>query len=482
MRQMGGPTSDSAMVLDARDSAVVLSREAQVLIVGAGVAGLTLAQELIDVADVFLIEGGGFIANAEIDALNKGETIGLDYPLEQTRTRRVGGSLSLWAGWIAPFDAHDFAAHARVSRGSWPFGYDTLEPYFAKSAHRLNLLDLCFDARALATSCGVPLPLDNGIVRPTAWRFGTPKWRFGEADRVRLRSSRGLTLLTHAHVVDLRLNGEHDRIEDVTIRTLDGREGTVSADLVVLACGGLETPRLLLNANRQIPTGVTNSSGLVGRCFMEHPHVTFESLQLQRPDLFVGSIEPQRDEQGREFMLNFGLTPEIQGAEGILNGRVHVFRTPTMRPEDMPRVGVFMEQAPNPASRLILGNRRDRLGLRTLVLDWRLCGLDWSTYSQTQQLFIEAFERTGVGCRVAAPADAHARAEVLHSNHHLGTTRMAAQRDEGVVDPNCRAHDLANLYLIGGNVFPTVSWANPTFTVIAMAYRLADHLRARLRA
>ena len=68
----------------------------------------------------------------------------------------------------------------------------------------------------------------------------------------------------------------------------------MEAVLVVLACGGLETPRLLLNANRQIPAGVANSSGLVGRCFMEHPHFTFESLQLQRPDLFVGSLAPQR--------------------------------------------------------------------------------------------------------------------------------------------------------------------------------------------
>jgi choline dehydrogenase-like flavoprotein len=469
------------MILDAWDHDVRLNREAQVIIVGAGPAGLTLAQELGEVADVLLIESGGFEASAEIDALNGGKTIGLRYRLEETRTRRIGGSLSLWAGWITPFDAHDFAPHAQVSCGSWPFGFNTLEPYFTKSAHRLNLWDLCFDARALAGGCGIPLPLDNGIVRPTVWRFGTPTWRFDEADRLQLTSSRGLKVLTHAHVVDLRLGKGHDRIQDVTIRTLDGREGTVSADLVIFACGGLEAARLLLNASRQIPAGVANSSGLVGRCFMEHPHLTFDSLQLQRPDLFVGSLEPQRDELGREFMLNFGLTPEIQRATGILNGRVHVFRTPTMSSDDMPRVGVFMEQAPNPASRLTLGDERDRLGLRKLVLDWQLCELDWLTYRKTQQLFIEAFEQIGAGCRVATTEDAPSGGDVLYSNHQLGTTRMATRRDEGVVDPNCRAHDVDNLYMIGGNVFPRVSWANPTFTVIAMTYRLADHLKARLQ-
>jgi choline dehydrogenase-like flavoprotein len=470
------------MLLDACEQAVALNREAQVLIVGAGPAGFALAQELAEVANVLLLESGGFAASAEIDALNAGETAGLPYSLKETRTRCVGGSLTLWAGWLTPFDEHDFAPHARASRGHWPFGLAAIKPYFARAAQRLNLGDLCFDARVLAATSGIPLPLDDSIVRPGAWRFGTPTWRFAEADREWLTSSRKMTLLTHVNVVDLGLSKEHNRIQKVTIRTLDGREGTVEAGLVVLACGGLETPRLLLNANGQIPAGVANSSGLVGRCFMEHPHFTFESLQLQRPDLFVGSLAPQRDAEGREFMLNFGLTPEVQEAVGILNGRVHVFRTPAMSPGDMPRVGLFMEQMPNPASRVTLSDQRDRLGLRKLVLDWQLGELDWSTFRGTQELFVEVFERIGAGRRVMAPTGRQTRPLVLHSNHHLGTTRMAACSDDGVVDPDCRAHDLENLYLIGGNVFPTVSWANPTFTLMALTYRLADHLRGQVRA
>ena len=470
------------MLLDACEQATALNREAQVLIVGAGPAGFTLAQELAEVANVLLLESGGFAASAEVDALNAGETAGLPYSLRDTRTRRVGGSLMLWAGWLTPFDEHDFAPHARASRGHWPFGLAAIEPYFARAAQRLNLGDLCFDARTLAGTAGIPLPLNDSIVRPGAWRFGTPTWRWAEADRQWVTSSCSVTLLTHVNVVDLALSKEHNRIQKVTIRTLDGREGIVEADLVVLACGGLETPRLLLNANRQIPAGVANSSGLVGRCFMEHPHFTFESLQLQRPDLFLGSLAPQRDAEGREFMLNFGLTPEVQQAAGILNGRVHVFRTPAMGPAAMPKVGLFMEQMPNPASRVTLSDERDRLGLLRLVLDWQLSYLDWSTYRKTEKFFIEAFEQIGAGRRVTAPSRAQTQPHVLHSNHHLGTTRIAARTDDGVVDLNCRAHDLENLYLIGGNVFPTASWANPTFTLMALTYRLADYLRGQVRA
>jgi choline dehydrogenase-like flavoprotein len=139
-----------------------------------------------------------------------------------------------------------------------------------------------------------------------------------------------------------------------------------------------------------------------------------------------------------------------------------------------------MEQAPNPASRITLSDQRDCLGLRRLILDWQLCELDWSTYRQTQEVFIEFFEQMRAGCRIGKQSAAVSRVEVLHSNHHLGTTRMSECCDEGVVNANCRVHDVENLYLIGGNVFPNVSWANPTFTVIAMTYRLADYLRSML--
>jgi choline dehydrogenase-like flavoprotein len=465
------------MILDARDRTVTLSRRAEVLIVGAGPAGTALAERLASKMEVVLIEGGRLEGSPALDRLNTGGTLGRSYPLVTTRTRRVGGSLALWAGWIAAFDEHDFWPHPAPSFGHWPFERSALEAYFAAAAHRLNLKDLCFDASELAGRSGVPLPFDTAIVRTNAWRFGTPTLRFEESDRARLDSFQNLTLLTDLHAVDLILSRDHDRIDRVTVRTLDGREGTILPGIAVLACGGLETPRLLLNSNRQIAGGIANSSGLVGRCFMEHPHMTFDALELDRPDLFSGALSPQRDDLGREFMLNFGLTPEFQRASRILNGRVHVFRTPDMAVDERPKVGVFLEQVPNPASRLTLVGECDRLGVKKLMLDWQLCELDWSTCRTIEEASIEAFEQAGAGRRVRRMAVASESRDVLHSNHHLGTTRMASNPDDGVVDANCRAHDVDNLYIVGGSVFPTGSWANPTFTVMAMTYRLADHLR-----
>jgi choline dehydrogenase-like flavoprotein len=474
-------TQKSAMLLDARDQGVALNRSAQVMIVGAGPVGLTLARELAGY-DVLLVESGGFEPSVELDELCVGESVGLPYPVQETRSRGVGGSLSRWAGWIAPFDADDFTPHPQRHHSAWPIGADVLQAYFERAARRLNLGDLCFDAHSLAGASGLPLPLDAGIVRPTAWRLGTPTWRFGEADCEQLASVPGLTLLTHAHVVELDLGRSGGSVQAVTVRTLHGREGLISPDVLVLACGGLETARLLLNSDRQDSRGVGNSSGLVGRCFMEHPHITLNSIELLRPDLFVGSARPQRDAAGREYMLNFAVDPEVRCAIGILNGRVHAFRTPLMTTDSVPRLGVFLEQAPNLASRVTLSTQRDKLGLRTLLLDWRLSDAELSTFRQTQELFIQAFEQTHAGRRAESCTNTHLPLDIMHSNHHLGTTRMSMLRDDGVVNINCRAHDIENMYMIGGNVFPTSSWANPTFMLLAMTFRLGDHLLNMLGA
>jgi len=214
---------------------------------------------------------------------------------------------------------------------------------------------------------------------------------------------------------------------------------------------------------------------------MEHPHRTITPLSLTHADPFEGSWTRRGSRNGSEFMCAVGLSAAEQEASKVLNSRAHVFRTPDMGWSDMPRVGLFMEQAPNPDSRVFLSDRRDALGMRRVILDWQLTDLDWHTYQRTAMTLSRAFERAGLGALTGTVGECgRDREPVLHSNHHLGTTRMSLSEDDGVVDANCLTHDLENLYIVGGSVFPTVSWANPTFTLMALTFRLADHLRGKL--
>lgn len=154
---------------------------------------------------------------------------------------------------------------------------------------------------------------------------------------------------------------------------------------------------------------------------------------------------------------------------------------------------VRAEQAPNPASRVILTSERDALGLRRAALDWRLSQLDRASITGLMTLLDQEFRRLGIASTTPASWLAEPgvdwQVDPLISNHpiggyhHMGTTRMAASPRDGVVDSNCRVHGSPNLYVAGSSVFPTSGWANPTVTIIALTLRLADHLaRSRERS
>jgi len=119
--------------------------------------------------------------------------------------------------------------------------------------------------------------------------------------------------------------------------------------------------------------------------------------------------------------------------------------------------------------------------MRRICLDWQITELDWKTYEKTALSLGREFESINAGrMRVSTQPTNRDNRLLLYSNHHLGTTRMSKNRIDGVVDQNSRMHDYDNLYIAGGSIFPSVSWANPTFTLVALILRLADHLRSEI--
>jgi choline dehydrogenase-like flavoprotein len=160
------------------------------------------------------------------------------------------------------------------------------------------------------------------------------------------------------------------------------------------------------------------------------------------------------------------------------------------------RLMVTLDPMPNPQSRVTLTDARDALGMRRAALDWRLTPEDERSIEALTRAVSIDLTRLGLG-RVRVhpaltdPAGGWARAghlrgydiapeapEMAISWHHIGTTRMAADPREGVVDADCRVHGVSNLYVAGSSVFPTAGNANPTLTIVALALRLADHLEA----
>jgi choline dehydrogenase-like flavoprotein len=152
------------------------------------------------------------------------------------------------------------------------------------------------------------------------------------------------------------------------------------------------------------------------------------------------------------------------------------------------RAGVYPldfngEQAPNLDSRVSLSDQVDAFGVPRLKIDWRMNDLDARTLAATLRDLRDAFARSGCGVVEFddAALDEQARSALPVGGHHIGTARMAADPSQGVVDADCKVHHLANLHIGGCATFPTSSHANPTLTIVAMALRLAEHLKGALK-
>ena len=139
------------------------------------------------------------------------------------------------------------------------------------------------------------------------------------------------------------------------------------------------------------------------------------------------------------------------------------------------------EQLPNPDSRIQLSAESDSLGMPRVRLNWSLNQLDHHTLLTGQHALAREVGRLGIGrLRIDIDAQQAIPDTVEGDNHQLGTTRMHQSPRHGVVNENCRVHSVDNLFIAGGSVFPTGGSSNPTLTVVALALRLADHLKEQL--
>jgi choline dehydrogenase-like flavoprotein len=141
------------------------------------------------------------------------------------------------------------------------------------------------------------------------------------------------------------------------------------------------------------------------------------------------------------------------------------------------------EQQPNRDSRVTLGDGTDALGTRQILVDWRYTPRDVDTVTRALALFAADLSRSGVGSFTYEPAQVET--EMIrygaYGGHHLGTARMGNDPRSSVVNADCRVHGINNLYVASAATFATSSQANPTLTVVALALRLADTLKAQAR-
>lgn len=492
--------------------------ETDLAIIGAGAAGITLARELRDSTySIALIESGGLDFEPETQALYEGESTGVAYPLDSARLRYFGGSTNHWGGWCRPLAAVDFEARSWLPHSGWPITRADLDPYYARAQEICQLGSTDFDDHGAwhqqANLLPIDLPGDDVITRYFIFSLPT---RFGEVYRRDIERAANIRTYLHSNVMEIVPNAEANAVDHLRLGTLDGNRFQIRPKLCILATGGIENARLLLLSNSVQKAGLGNGHDIVGRYFMEHVHVPGQVAYIAISDSSlipphyhdatkVGDVSMRAvlmlsdDYLRREKLLgtNMALYPmrepvtdhrhSMDDAAGALEpGVLQLLRSTdgsigSSGKEMIFGVSCATEQAPIPANRVTLSKRTDAMGLHETHLNWKPIASDHRNLSRNLAVVARAFGAWGkadVRILFSRP-DVWLDAEEGWGCHHMGTTRMADDPKNGVVDANCRVHGFSNFYVAGSSVFATGGAVNPTLTVVALATRLADHLKSR---
>lgn len=497
------------MILDLKTLSDGETLEADVCIAGAGAAGITLARKLSGAGlDIILLESGGFEISEAHQDLYRGKQVGIDsWSLHDHRWRLFGGSTARWAGWCMPLSEGDFEERSWIPESGWPITFADLAPHYEVAQEDLQLASFMYDGRAVADAAGQAL-IDGGTgrIETRMFQFSRPT-RMGTLYRAELEEAADVRVYTDANLVDIVLESALGRVQRFAVRTLDGSVNVnVEASRFVLAMGGLENARLLLASDGQIPEGVANSSGRVGRFFMEHPHLydaafAVASERIDRPFYNTHDASWAVDGGGtrsQRVLGVLGVSEEVRRAEGLpdltvsinasaVDGRdtgdiganvIAALNGASLDAHHAASLTVRAEQTPLERSALTLTDDRDAFGMRRIALDWAVRDEDLRAYARSFEILGAELAASRLG-RLWHPMLEEMRLDTVikPGGHHLGTTRMHADPARGVVDADCRAHDHDNLYLAGSSVFTTGGAANPTLTICALANRLAAHLR-----
>ncbi|RFF29581.1 GMC oxidoreductase [Wenzhouxiangella sediminis] len=521
--------------------AAPVQRKAQICIIGAGTAGLFLAQRLRQRGiRVVLLEAGGQKSSPPEAVGQQCVQRGLKYRGAQSgRAFGLGGTSALWGGQFIPLTPQDFGPRKAVGFEPWPLCYDDLVPFFSEVREVLGLLtpgpaqkDDRIEKRFRQLSKLDP----DLLLRVSEW-LPFAKRNFAQLFAQKLKDDPELEVWLNATVTVLEVEAgdAESRLREVRAKGPHGQSLRICAQHVVVSAGALESTRLILEMNESVAAGGMDESSPLGRHFSDHLSVTAGKFRcvdsrgfnhaigpvFQRGIMRTPRLEISPAAQAREALTSAfaHFTFETDGTSGFdlvrswLRKRQGEALNEELTPanlakasRDMAKLGfwktvhrrlwipneanlllqVDIEQIPNWESRLTLADERDAYGRKRLSIDWRIHPEDMGAIRQVAHKVSHAWQNSSLS-QVAnlelEPLDQIDGFDSLYDVYHpTGTLRMGVSPRDSVVDKNLRLWGFQNCYISSTAVFPSAGSANPGFTHLALTARLAKHLAERLDA
>ena len=463
------------------------------------------------------------------------------YGLNKTRVKAVGGTTLHWLGITPRLHEKDFEMQSRYGLASdWPISYDDLRPYYARAERELGVAGGDDNPFAPPRESDYPMPAFPPSYSDSLFAeacddlditmHSVPQARNSEAYdgrspcvgystcipvcpsrakysadvHVTKAEAEGARVIDRAPVQRLEHDSKGEHVEAAVYATPDGSRHRQMADRFVLACGAVETPRLLLlSKSETYPDGLANSSGAVGKYFMDQPIVSIVA-ELNQPanqepigyhtsetHQFYDHEEPEPGSIKFVFDNENPVNPaNVAMRGGDLNTRADledVFTGDAWGDESLERM---RDRIPNRrismfANPEVLPQAENTITLDTSTTDEHgnpVPDVSFSLGSHARKTMEYARD---LQHRILNEMDATVVFESDRSNprvasHQTGTTRMGTDPTESVVTPRLRTHDLRNLYIASGSSFVTAGAMNPTLTIAALALKAAEHVHEEM--
>lgn len=458
-----------------------------------------------------------------------------DYPIDDSKSpisianyNGFGGSTILYSGHFPRLHPSDFCTnHLDVVGDDWPLSYKDLEPYFTLNEKMMGIAGLVGDpAYPKYEQLLPPVPL-GPMGQKLAHAFNDLGWHWwpsysaintrshggrgscinlGPCDTGCAQGAKGSVDVTYWPVaqmqgVKIRLQcsvynitlDQHDNAKGVHYIDAQGQEQFQEAAIVILACSGIGTPRLLLNSKSDaFPNGLLNENDNVGRHLMLHPLAYTEAVFAEDLKSSIGPqgccmLSQQFYETDKERDFSRGYTMQIlRGAppiETALSG--YMMRRIPLGPDHHKKfaeyfnrtagIAVISEDLPNPENRVELDyDNCDIHGMPGVKVHYTLG-------ENTKKILAHGMEKSKILLEKAGGKIISSFAPVKNTGWHLmGTTRMGHDPKTSVVNAFAQGHNVKNLFIVDSSIFVTAGAVNPVATAQALTLKICDYLSKNL--
>ncbi len=512
-------------------------KESDICIIGSGMSAQILASTIKN-KKIIMIESGKLDYEKNIQSLNEYDEMGMLFRKDHiNRVRQLGGSANLWANQLMVLKNFEIKNRDWITKDfSWPFNFDELKSYYNdvikliynKNFKYINILDEYRNNLFLEKEF---LKIDEFELLQSFWPSKVEKFNNKSKFTKKVLASKNIEFYEFFTATKIEVDEETESIKSIKVKS-QNKACTIKSNFYVLACGALENARVLLNAEKYSNL-IKNTN--TGRYFMDHPRVNLGILKSNKklPLSFVFGIKYNK----YDLKKSLSLSSKYQNDNKLLGS--HAYLDPKFSNEDAymfenflqelkklikfkgipnltfknfsikkileqiylklpPQISSSLlnnilrklferknfyfsftnmevnyqsEQFPNINSRIYLSDKKDIFNQNKLNIEWNLHDMDYKTLKEFVKVMKEKFKN-----HPFLNFDENVNKQITDASHHSGTTRMSLNRSDGVVDKNCKVHDVKNLFITGSSVFRSSGSANPGFTNMAMSKRLGNHL------